>query len=199
MPCNMKYYTSIASSYQEMIGNFFRAEDRDDMCEAYDEYFKDVTTSYQENCNPDKMDDFLYVLMPDWLDQAVPYMVKACEYVGKYFYENPRLPGCDGGNGGNGGNVDMDEISCDKLYQSQTRCGMKKAWLCDYAKWKKDFLGTWLTEFNNYYENNMMSGVSMEDLPPCMKKSDFDGLCKNRRQLTCFNVAGQNCPMCYCA
>merc|ERR1712183_1060815 len=94
---------------------------------------------------------------------------------------------------------DMDEISCDKLYQSTTRCGMKKAWLCDYAKWKKDFLGNWLAEFNNYHENNMMSGISMDDLPPCMKKSDFEGLCKNRKQLTCFNVAVQNCPMCYCA
>ena len=53
-------------------------------------------------------------------------------------------------NKGGSGSGDMDEISCDKLYQSTTRCGMKKAWLCDYAKWKKDFLGNWLAEFNNY-------------------------------------------------
>jgi len=199
MPCNMKYYTSIASAYQEMIGNFFRAEDRDDMCEAYDEYFKDVTTSYQENCNPEKMDDFLYVLMPDWLDQAVPYMVKACEYLGKYFYENPRMPGCDGGHGGHGGSSDMINVNCDSLYKSNTKCGMKKAWLCDYAKWKADFLGNWLQEYVNYQYMGMDMDKLNEMLPPCYKMSDYRGLCRNGdRKLECFTIPVQNCPMCYC-
>ena len=34
--------------------------------------------------------------MPDEYDMFVPYVKMAFEYVGKYFYENPRLPGCDG-------------------------------------------------------------------------------------------------------
>ena len=54
-------------------------------------------------------------------------------------------------------------------------------------------------KLNYFSENTMMSGVSMDDLPPCMEKSAFNGMCKNRRQLTCFNIPVQNCPMCYCA
>lgn len=192
MPCSVTYYTTIAAAWQQMVVELFTDGD---LCSAYDRYFEKVTKAYVQNCDDSKIEGWLYLVMPDEYDMFVPYVKMAFEYVGKYFYENPRLPGCDGGSGSG----DMDEISCDKLYQSTTRCGMKKAWLCDYAKWKKDFLGNWLAEFNNYHENNMMSGISMDDLPPCMKKSDFEGLCKNRKQLTCFNVAVQNCPMCYCA
>jgi len=196
MPCSVSYYTTIASAWQQMVVELFT---EGDLCSAYDRYFEKVTKAYVENCDDSKIEGWLYLVMPDEYDMFVPYVKMAMEYVGKYFYENPRLPGCDAGNGGNGGNVDMDEISCDKFYKSQTRCGMKKAWLCDYAKWKKEFLGSWIGEYNNYLENTMMSGVSMDDLPPCMEKSAFNGMCKNRRQLTCFNIPVQNCPMCYCA
>jgi len=196
MPCSVSYYTTIASAWQQMVVELFT---EGDLCSAYDRYFEKVTKAYVENCDDSKIEGWLYLVMPDEYDMFVPYVKMAMEYVGKYFYENPRLPGCDAGNGGNGGNVDMDEISCDKFYKSQTRCGMKKAWLCDYAKWKKEFLGSWIGEYNNYLENTMMSGVSKDDLPPCMEKSAFNGMCKNRRQLTCFNIPVQNCPMCYCA
>ena len=63
---------------------------------AYDRYFEKVTKAYVENCDDSKIEGWLYLVMPDEYDMFVPYVKMAMEYVGKYFYENPRLPGCDG-------------------------------------------------------------------------------------------------------
>jgi len=198
MPCSMSYYTSIAAAYQKMIGQFFNSEDTSDMCQAYGVYFDSVTKAYQENCDSSKMDDFLYVLMPDYLDEMVPYVIKAFEYIGKSFYENPEPWWCsNNGGGSSGGNNDVTTVSCDHLYKSKSKCGMKKAWLCDYAKWKFDFLGNWLQEYVNYESDSMM-GVDMDMMPPCYKMSDYQNLCKNRRQMTCFQIPVIDCPMCMC-
>jgi len=203
MPCSMKYYTSIAGAYQTMIGEFFHAEDRSDMCTAYDAYFASVTASFNENCDASKFEDFLKVLMPESLHELVPYVMQACEYVGKTFYENPTLPMCRDDSSTDGGHTDGGhvhiEVKCDHLYESTSKCGMKKAWLCDYAKWKADFLGNWLQDYANYKHENMME-VDMENMPPCYKMSDYRNLCRNgARKMECFQIPIIDCPMCMCS
>merc|ERR1719376_380700 len=139
---------SRATQWREEVGGWPSPPDYI-LCSAYDRYFEKVTKAYVEYCDDSKIEGWLYLVMPDEYDMFVPYVKMGLEYVGKYFYENPRLPGCDAGNGGNGGNdgnVDTEEISCDKFYESQTRCGMKKAWLCDYAKWKCRYGGNFMRQ-----------------------------------------------------
>merc|ERR1739838_833051 len=112
-------------------------------------------------------------IMPESCHIYVPYMAQFGAYIGKTFYENPRLPMCgdepviDHGHGHK-----EIEINCEHLYESTSRCGMKKAWLCGYAKWKVEFLGSWLAEFANYQ--------SVVDCPMCYcsdhQYSDLSGL-----------------------
>jgi len=204
MPCSMSYYTDFASAYQTMLGAMFTAGDRSKMCKAYENYVGSIEQTYKANCDESKFDDFLYVLMPDYLHEAVPYMVQACKYMTESFFENPTMPGCGqgghGGNGGNGGNGGSVMINCDYLYQSNSKCAMKKAWLCDYAKWKSDFLGNWLQEYVGYQNDGLMMGgdITMDMMPKCYSMNDYRNFCRNAGKRECFTIPIINCPMCYC-
>ena len=43
-----------------------------------------------------------------------------------------------------------DEFNCEELYTGTSACEMRKAWLCDYARWRWTTLSNWLEQFENF-------------------------------------------------
>merc|ERR1711881_817949 len=46
--------------------------------------------------------------------------------------------------------TDEDEFNCDMYYSGTSQCEMRKAWLCDYARWRWTTLTVWLNQFHEY-------------------------------------------------
>jgi len=87
-----------------------------------------------------------------------------------------------------------NDFNCEQFYGGTTTCAIRKAWLCDYARWRWSILTVWLDQF---YQQSPSADLHTH-MPTCTAGSS-DITCRNDGQLRCSHNQHTNCNECYCA
>jgi hypothetical protein len=95
------------------------------------------------------------------------------------------------------GSIDIgeDQFNCEVLYTGTSACEMRKAWLCDYARWRWTILSDWLQQFQNFRYQNGFDDVQL-DMPQCADTNDF--MCSDMNKQKCRYNEFLQCNECYC-
>jgi len=183
-PCKQDYHIAVMKVGIDAMMQWFSATDRRGICDSFSTFMIRSVSAFNNMCDPNKIYAILEKLVP--VKAARNTITKALGVWG-YFWNDLKLPNCPADT--------QQQLGCEKYYLDDTACGVRKAWLCDYAYWKINFLTQWLNEFQQYQIGNVLVDVSL-DAPKC---DDFDQsmLCKNLGQEKCF-YSFNDCPVCYC-
>jgi len=83
-------------------------------------------------------------------------------------------------------------LNCQRFYDDNTRCGRRRAWMCDYSSWRLNFLRSWRSEWNR--NNNNQSRDYSNLLPECRQEDNVN--CA-RSQRCCY-ATFDGCSVCFC-
>jgi len=89
-----------------------------------------------------------------------------------------------------------DEFNCDMYYSGTSQCEMRKAWLCDYARWRWTTLTVWLNQFHEYVDQ---TGHHLDMAMPGCTQMEQDIQCRHEGMRRCRYNHHMNCNECYCA
>jgi len=87
------------------------------------------------------------------------------------------------------GNV---RLNCERFHDDNTRCGRRRAWFCDYASWRVNFLRPWRAVFIREYGQPAHSWDYM--LPQCRQEDDV----RCARSQRCCYPTYDGCTVCFC-
>ncbi|CAK8677610.1 unnamed protein product [Clavelina lepadiformis] len=163
-----------------MIITMYEAEDQSQICMVFEAWRSNITQVWKVRCSADSLRDVLRsASVPE---EYINYIIEGIDIV-LDFYNSMELGDC--------GRTMMPD--CSKFYDSTDSCAMRQAWVCDYFSWKYQVLSSWVKQYIQYNEANM---ISMDGLPGCPETAR--DLCRNSDQMKCVTPL-PDCKMCFCA
>jgi len=187
-PCNQGYHAAEVKLMMDFLHNFYQATERQQVCQAFSAYQMNTNSLWDNMCDNMQVVPSIAAWLGDDSQAMVMDMVKFLTTYGELWSEY-QLPNCP--------RQMHSSFHCEQYYNNPTVCGMRKAWLCDYAEWKETFLSDWLQEFTRVAGDDVFSMMGMQ-MPMC-DNYDMSNMCKNSRMQRCFNMPVTGCMSCYCA
>jgi len=187
--CKEGYWEATMRVALDYMWNVYAATDRMGVCEAVNTMFIRSVNAWDHMCDDNKVYPALLAMYGEENRDSVDVITKML-MIWDDLYMNYQFPNCDPST------TNRSPLECEKYYDSDTACGIRKAWLCDYADWKTDFLANWLMEYEQFEISNILTPAVL-DAPAC---DDFDmsDLCKNRAMQRCMTMPVTGCYSCYC-
>lgn len=113
-----------------------------------------------------------------------------------YCYDGSSGHTCPGGPSPTPSPGPDDQFDCEQYYAGTSACEMRKAWLCDYARWRWTTLTVWLNQFHEFVQN---TGHQLEmEMPHCNHENE-QITCRNPGMQRCRHNHHMDCNECYCA
>jgi len=186
-PCVQGYHSGQVRITLDYWMQFYTARTRAQVCEAWTTKTLREQRNFMSKCQLLKVDDWVMQFLPAGFKIFTDDVVKAIYILG-YGLSQDRITDCPAGS--------TNDVGCEEFYKLETACGIRKAWMCDYTQWKTSFLFDWLTEFEAFEIENILSDASLT-FPSC-DLWDMSDMCKNVGQQVCGTVPVTNCTTCYC-
>jgi len=181
-------FGNLQSAGFQFLRNFYNASSQEEVHRSFAESVQNIAGVFQD-CNVEQLiveagDVFESVnfTLPDEQLQIAFNVVR--DFAS--FSPRPQPEGCPAEGPGEFGQIHLD---CERYHNLTSRCGRRKAWACNFAEWRFNFLRTWLHEF---YERH---GDEQIPTPTCGNDADYIS-CRNS-SLCCYE-APRGCRVCYC-
>lgn len=180
-------FQKLANTGFEFLHDFYQANDTRQVFRLFNGYARHVREAF-ENCNMDAViegaeEAFEALNFTVSRDDFETFVKVAVEYTQK----GPRPQDCPAEHEGHEyGTVELD---CERFYNATSRCARRKAWACNFAEWRFNFLRTWLSEFYKRYDDAELP------TPSCGNDAEYVD-CKES-DLCCYD-APKGCRLCYC-
>jgi len=187
--CKEGYWTATMKASLDYMWNWYAAENRMETCEAVNTYFIRSVNAWSHMCDDMKVYPALLAMYGEENRDSVDVIAKML-MIWDDIYMSYKFPNCEPAT------TNGSPLECEKYYDSTTACGIRKAWLCDYADWKMGFLADWLMEYEQFEINNILTPAVL-DAPAC-DNFDMTDLCKNRGMQRCSTMPVTGCYSCYC-
>jgi len=189
MVCKEGYWAASMKASMDYLWNWYAATDRMEICEAVNTMFIRSVNAWDHMCDDNKVYPALIAMYGQENQDSVDVIAKML-MIWDDLYMNYQFPNCDAST------MNRSPLECEQYYDSDTACGIRKAWLCDYTDWKLDFLANWLMEYEQYEISNILTPAIL-DAPAC-DNYDMSDLCKNKAMQRCMTMPVTGCPACYC-
>jgi hypothetical protein len=188
--CNDQYWSASMKASLDFMLQWYSAETREETCIAVNTMQIRSINAWDHMCDDNKVYPALIAMYGDENKESVDVIAKML-MIWYDIYTSYEFPNCDVST------MNKMQLGCEEYYESTTACGMRKAWLCDYADWKLSFLADWLHEFEVFEVSNILTPVSL-DAPAC-DDYDMTDLCKNSGKQMCMKMPVTGCEACYCS
>jgi len=188
--CQQGYWIATMKASMDYMWQWYAAETRDDTCNAVNTMYIRSMNAWNHMCDENKVYPALIAMYGEENRESVDVIAKML-WIWDDIYTSYEFPNCDVST------MNKMQLGCEEYYDSTTACGMRKAWLCDYADWKFSFLADWLHEFEVFEVSNILTPVSL-DAPAC-DDYDMTDMCKNSGKQMCQTMPVTGCWTCYCS
>jgi len=94
-------------------------------------------------------------------------------------------PGCPLENGP--GSFGAVNLRCERFYENESKCGKRRAWMCDYSSWRLNFLRNFRLNFNQELGGDLQT-------PECKNERNIS--CA-RSEACCYETP-EGCHVCFC-
>jgi len=185
-------FSRLQNSGFSFLRHFYDADDQEDILSAFSNSVSDLQEIF-EDCNLEVIAEDaagVFESLNFTLPQGQLQQVFEIAYEFASFLPKPDVPNPDScPSESAGGQYGLIRLGCERLYNVTSTCARRKAWACNFAEWRFNFLRTWLNKFYEQYSD--------EDLPTpeCGNDADFVK-CKDS-ELCCYD-APKGCRLCYC-
>merc|ERR1711881_408771 len=189
MVCKEGYWAATMKATLDYMWNWYSAENRMEICEAVNTMHIRSMNAWSHMCDDSKVYPALIAMYGQENIDSVNVIAKML-MIWDDIYTNYEFPNCDAST------MNRSPLNCEMYYDSDTACGIRKAWLCDYTVWKVGFLADWLMEYEQFEINNILSPAIL-DAPAC-DDYDMTDLCKHSEMQRCMTMPVTGCHACYC-
>lgn len=104
----------------------------------------------------------------------------------------PTVPGACPAEAFRPGGFGNVRLNCERFYDDTSRCGRRRAWMCDYASWRLNFLRPWRVTFIREYGQEAHSWDYL--LPQCRQEDNV----RCARSQRCCYPSFDGCTVCFC-
>jgi len=188
--CNDHYWTASMKASIDYMWQWYSSSSRDEICTAVNTMHIRSINAWDHMCDDNKVYPALIAMYGEENRDSVDVIAKML-MIWDDLYTSYEFPNCDVST------QNKMMLGCEQYYDSMTPCGIRKAWLCDYTEWKVGFLSDWLSEFETFKVNNVLSPLQL-DAPAC-DDYDMTDLCKNSGKQMCMRMPVTGCWACYCS
>jgi len=188
-----KAFSRLQNSGYDFLRHFYNSSNQAEVWNAFKNSISDLQGLF-EGCNYEVIaedaagvfESLNFTLPQGQLQHVFEIGAEFADYLPKPDLPNPESCPSEESFGGKYG---MIRLGCERLFNVSSRCSRRKAWACNFAEWRFNFLRTWLDRFYEQYSD--------EDLPvpECGNDADFVK-CKDS-ELCCYD-APNGCRLCYC-